>query len=95
MPNILKVGKNRIILTAGVGIYKHHIDSDYDIETITGSVVQNPSNPDLLGIRNETSSEWIYTKADGVKLPVASGRAAAIVKGARIDFNKTTHGEID
>jgi len=93
--HILRSGKNRVALTAETKLYKHHTDSDYDIETITASVVQNPNDPSLWGIRNETVSEWIYTKADGTKLPVASGRAAAIAKGARIDFNKTAFGEID
>jgi len=94
-PSIMRIGKNRIALISNSKLYKHHTDGDYDIDKIVGKVVQNPNNPALWGIRNESASEWVYTKADGTKLPVAPGKTAAIASGASIDFNQTAKGIIE
>ena len=56
------------------------------METVVGSISVNPKNPQLWGIKNETDAVWTYIKADGSHLPIAPGRSAAIVKGARIHF---------
>ena len=71
-------------------LYAHNIYEDYDMTTVVGSVVQNPNNPKLWGIRNETSDNWTYIKPDGIQLPVASGRSAAIAKDAKICFGQLT-----
>lgn len=62
----------------------------YDMDTVVGSVVQNPNNPNLWGIRNESKDNWTYIKPDGIQLPVANGRSAAIAKDAKICFGQFT-----
>ena len=56
------------------------------MQTVVGTVVWNPKNPSLLGLRNDSRENWTYLKADGAQVPVAPGRSAAIVRGAGIDF---------
>ena len=53
---------------------------------VVGSVAQNPSNPNLWGIRNEDTVNWTYERADGTQIPVAPGRTAGIAKGVKIHF---------
>ena len=53
-----------------------------------GSVVCNPNNPDILGIRNGTANAWTYIKADGKQIPVAPGKSAAVQSGAKLNFGK-------
>ena len=60
------------------------------MDTVVGSVVQNPKNPDLWGIRNEDKVNWTYQKADGTQIPVEPGRTAGIAKGVKIIFPQTT-----
>ena len=60
------------------------------MNTVVGSVVQNPKNPNLWGIRNEDQVNWTYIKADGTQLPVAVGRSAGIAKGVKINFGQNT-----
>ena len=60
------------------------------METVVGSVVQNPKNPALWGIRNEDKVNWTYQKADGTQIPVAPGRTAGIAKGVKILFPEST-----
>lgn len=52
--------KNIIILNAGTKLLHHHLYGDYDMDTVVGSVVQNPKNPALWGIRNEDEVNWTY-----------------------------------
>ena len=71
-------------------MYAHHVYNNNDMDTVVGSVVQNPKNPNLWGIRNEDKVNWTYEKADGTQIPVAQGRSAAIAAGAKIHFGQCT-----
>lgn len=88
-PSIV-IGKSRVLLQKDAKLYAHNIYENYDMTTVVGSVVQNPNNPKLWGIRNETTDNWTYIKPDGIQLPVASGRSAAIAKDAKICFGQLT-----
>ena len=90
MPATLVVGKSIILLQKDAKVYSHHLHNDYDMETVVGSVVQNPKNPALWGIRNESSDNWTYIKADGQQLPIATGKSASIAKDVKINFGQIT-----
>lgn len=94
MPSSLVVGRNRVLLLKGAKLYAHHIYGNYDMTTVIGTVVQNPNNPSLWGIKNESTENWTYIKPDGIQIPVAIGRSAAIAKGVKIDFGQAT-GEFE
>lgn len=86
IPSKIVIGKNRVLINSETKLYSHHINGDYNMETVVGVVVQNPNNPLLWGIRNVGMDSWTYIKADGTQIPVPVGRTAAIVKGTRIHF---------
>jgi DNA-binding helix-hairpin-helix protein with protein kinase domain len=88
VPAKIVIGRNTILLTANTKIYRHHLYGDYDMEHVVASVVQNPKNPNLWGIRNEDQVNWTYEKSDGTQIPVAIGRSAAIAAGAKIHFGR-------
>ena len=90
MPATLIVGKSRVLLQKDAKLYAHHIYGNFDLNTVVGSVVQNPKNPNLWGIRNESTENWTYIKPDGLQIPVAIGKSAAIAKDVRIDFGQMT-----
>jgi serine/threonine protein kinase len=90
---LLTIEKRRVYLNEDSTIYSHHIKGDYNINTPVGRVVCNPNNPAILGIHNDTSSPWVYIKADRTELPITSGRSAAIADGTKINFGKAI-GEI-
>lgn len=89
IPAKLVTNKNTILLTQSTKIFSHYLYDNFDMESIVGSVVQNPHNPNLWGIRNEDKVNWTYEKADGTQIPVAVGRSAAIAVGAKINFGQT------
>jgi hypothetical protein len=89
-PMTMVSGKSRVLLMKDAKLCSHHTAGNYDIDTVAGTVVQNPNNPSLWGIRNDCSDNWTYIKTDGTQIPVAPGKSAAIVKGAKIDFGRQT-----
>ena len=90
---VLTIERRKVVLSPDIRIYSHHIYGDFDIDSIAGCVVRNPNNPDILGIRNETDKPWVYIKTDGTQVSIAPGKSAAITKGTKLDFGKST-GEI-
>ena len=92
IPVKLHVGKNVVLLNQNTRLTHHHIHGDYDMDTVVGSVVQNPKNPNLWGIRNEDNNTWTYEKPDGTHIPIEVGKTAGIAPGVKIHF-ATTIGE--
>lgn len=89
-PNSIVIGKNRVLLNLGARLYSHDIYNDYDMDTAVGTVVQNPNNPRLWGIRNESRENWTYIRANDQQIPVPVGRSAGISRGAKICFGQYT-----
>jgi serine/threonine protein kinase len=88
VPLTIVSGKSRVLLMGDTKIYSHHVKGDYNIDTVAGTVVQNPNNPNLWGVRNDGKENWTYIKTDDSQIPVAPGKTAAISKGAKIDFGE-------
>ena len=87
-PPKLKIGNKTIIIKLDTIIRSHHINNDFDLDTKVGTVTQNPKNPALWGLKNETNDVWTYIKSDGTQIQVAPGRNAALVAGSKINFGK-------
>lgn len=90
MPSTLEVGRHRVLLLKGAKIRAHQILGNYDMDTVLGSVVQNPNNPSIMGIRNESSDNWNYIKPDGSQVIIVPGRSATIARNVKIDFGYKT-----
>lgn len=90
IPASIVIGKSRVLLQKDAKLYSHHINVDYDMNTVVGIVVQNPKNPNLWGIRNESKDNWTYIKPDGMQIPIAVGKSAAIAKDIKINFGQVT-----
>ena len=68
VPNKIIIGKNRVLLHQNTKLLHHHVYGDFDMDTVVGSVVQNPKNPAFWGIRNEDKVNWTYQKVDGTQI---------------------------
>jgi serine/threonine protein kinase len=84
------IGGDRIPLLPGTQLPSHYIAGDYDISSFAGTVIQNPNNPQILGLRNDTQSNWTYTKTDGTQVPVPPGKSAILAKTAKVNFGQKT-----
>ena len=87
VPVKIVVGKSTVLLNDTTKLLHHHIYGDYDMETVVGSVVQNPKNPALWGIKNEDEVNWTYEMPDGTQIPIEVGKTAGIAKGVKIHFS--------
>ncbi len=87
-PASLISGKSRVLLLKDARIYAHVTTGNYDINTVVGTVIQNPNNPNLWGLGNESNENWTYIKPDGQQIPVPPGKSALIAKSVRIDFGQ-------
>ncbi len=87
VPPKLVVEKNTIVLNPNSKLLHHHIYNDFDMEREVGSLVQNPKNPALWGIRNEDAVNWTYEKPDGTQIPVEIGKTAGIASGVKLHFS--------
>ena len=94
IPTKLIIGKNRVLLNQNTRLLHHHVYDDLDIDTVVGSVVQNPKNPAVWGIRNEDTANWTYEKSDGTQIPVEVGRTAGIAPEVKILFPESV-GEFE
>ena len=90
MPASLIIGKSRILLQKDADLFSHHIYADYDMNTRVGKVTQNPTNPDIWGILNESKDNWTYIRPDGSQTVVPVGMNAAIAKEVKIYFGQMT-----
>ncbi|MDD4492970.1 MAG: serine/threonine-protein kinase [Eubacteriales bacterium] len=88
VPASIIIDKNRVLINRNTKFYAHHITGNYDMNTVVGSISINPNNPNLWGIRNESTENWTYIKADGTQVPVPTGKSASIVQGAKINFGQ-------
>ncbi len=94
VPTKIRIGKSTVLLNQNTKLTHHSVYGDYDMDSYVGSVVQNPNNPNLWGIRNEDNVNWTYEKADGTQIPIEVGKTAGIAPGVKIHF-KDTVGEFN
>lgn len=87
IPVKIIIGKNRVLLNQNTRLTHHHVYGDYDMDHYVGSVIQNPKNPALWGIRNEDQSNWTYEKPDGTQIPIEVGKTAGIAAGVKVHFS--------
>lgn len=83
----LKLKKYQLPIHNGMKIYLWHVDDAFDdIETVTGEVIANPKNPNLLGIRNLSKNTWRVSLLDGSQRAVESMKVVPVQNGFVIDF---------
>lgn len=85
--------KNRLVVINHdtVLLPRHlHPGQQDDANRIYARVVRNPHNPQLWGLNNLTTGNWMVTRADGTSAVVEPGKSVAISSGVRIDFGQIT-----
>lgn len=87
LPKRLIIGHNQLMLNKGFVLLSHDVERDFNLNKIIGTVVSNPTNERLLGLKNESSSQWTYIKTDGTKVQVPIGKTVPIIKGTKVEIN--------
>lgn len=88
IPVSIRIGKNKVLLNSDTKIMEHHLKDNYNMSKVVASVVQNPKNPNIWGLRNETNDVWVYVRPDNTQTTLPGGRSATIAKGCKIKFGQ-------
>ena len=73
--------------------YKGIIDLKYDRFQQMVKMVRHPSEPNVWGIRNLSTDNWVSTTAGGTVNDGPPGRTVSLAVGTKIQFGKA-EGEI-
>jgi len=86
------VGSDVAILDLGAKLYPHHVDpeADFSFEIPVAEVVQNPKNPEILGLKNLSKKSWFGQKESGELREVEPGQSIAMRSNLRVNFGKAT-----
>ena len=92
IPARIRIDKQLIMLNADTKLYHHHINNikAYDFSKPVAEVSQNPSNPNMWGLRNVSGEKWVATLSDGTLRDVDPGRSVALSVGTQINFGSKT-----
>ena len=81
VPNAIRFSTVTLPLYPGAKLMLWHADSSQnDVETALGQVVQNPKDPNIFGIRNDSSLSWKINLPSGNQKPLAPGAVVPIKK---------------
>ncbi|MEO8344650.1 MAG: PrsW family intramembrane metalloprotease [Betaproteobacteria bacterium] len=83
---LLEIGTARIPATPGARVYERQAPGteSANSDNIVAEINANPSDPNVLGIKNLSKQSWQVTMATGEQRELATGRSIRLVRGTRI-----------
>jgi hypothetical protein len=95
LPFRLHIGKSIIMLRHEAKLYPHHLApaQDFNFEKICGEVSSHPSDPNIWGLKNCTSSKWVATMPNGTVKDIEPGRSVRLAAKTKVNFGDL-EGEI-
>lgn len=95
LPFRLHLGKLVIVLNSDTKLFARHQEDHSDIDAMAplADIARHPSNPNIWGLRNLSTTRWVATTADGSTREVEPGKSVVLAKGTKIQFSRLT-GEI-
>ena len=94
-PLMMKVKKYRVALTPGKKLLACHVQHDSDdFQKARGSIVASKNNPGVLGLKNNSGSNWELIFPDGTKTGCSDGQVTKLAKGLKLNFGNGNIAEI-
>jgi serine/threonine protein kinase len=92
LPFRIKLNNNIILLSNGSSLFYHHVENNYDLLSIIGTVVEHPTNKNVIGLKNLSNKKWTVN-IDGNIQDVESGKSVTLKNGIKINFGPV-EGEV-
>ena len=94
-PVRLVLADESVVLNTDTKLYRHHLDrhARYAFDRALASVARHPSQPELCGLRNDSSAPWTVTTRSGETMMIAQHQVVRLEEGLQIDFG-SRRGEI-
>ncbi|MGH9184240.1 MAG: protein kinase domain-containing protein, partial [Acidimicrobiales bacterium] len=86
----LRIANHRLAVSPLLRITAHHLRFDFDVETTIAVAERHPSDPAVIGLRNDTNDRWRYLTADGRRGDVEPGRRVRLAPGMTIEMGSHT-----
>jgi len=86
IPYYIEINGYRINLYPGNKLLSTHIDDDFSIQNIYGSVVANKQDPNKWGLQNKSNDLWNVKKPDGETVTIATGKVISVIPGTEIEL---------
>lgn len=92
---VLSVDKYKILMSPKKKVYACHVfpGSD-DFRKVCGEVVTGRNNPNVLGLRNESTVNWTGIFPDSSQKEFAPGQVIKLVPGLKIEFVSGNTGNV-
>ena len=80
LPTRIRIDKKVVMLNADAALFRHHVDPQkmYDFSQPVAKMVRHPSDPNVWGIRNLSTDNWVSTTAGGAVNDVPPGRTVSL-----------------
>jgi serine/threonine protein kinase len=95
LPPRIRVNRNVIMLNYDTQLFPHHVNDQmlYDFSKPIATIVQNPNEPQIWGLKNLSKEKWVAVTPDGTTKDIEPGKSIKLTIGTRINFGRT-EGEI-
>ena len=70
-------------------LLSHHVKHDYKANVI-GTILRNPTSPEIMGLRNDSEQQWTYVRSDGSSVVIPPGRSGALRPGVTFSLGQVT-----
>ncbi len=95
LPPRLVVDRQTIMLNYDACVSAHHVGAEkWGFDRPVAEVAQHPTNPDVWGLRNLSSTTWTAATPTGGLLEVVPGRSVTLAPGTSVNFG-TAQGVIE
>jgi hypothetical protein len=91
----LRVGTKFLAIVSGLRLLEHQVPglSSTAPGGPVAEITPNPSDPQILGLKNTSSSPWEVVSGSGSRRPIGTGQTLRLSPGTKINFG-ITEGEV-
>jgi DNA-binding helix-hairpin-helix protein with protein kinase domain len=91
----IRIGSHVVLLAPHTRLYPHHVDplKLYNFSEPIAEVSQHPTQPGVLGLRNLSDQNWVYSVPNQTIQEIRRGQSCRLVNGASIHFGPAA-GEV-
>jgi RsiW-degrading membrane proteinase PrsW (M82 family) len=91
----LRVGTKYLVIVPGLRLMAHQVPGLMagSTEGLVAEITRNPSDPNVLGLTNLSTTSWEVVTSSNTRREIAPGQTVKLASGTKIDFGETD-GEV-
>jgi RsiW-degrading membrane proteinase PrsW (M82 family) len=91
----LRVGTKYLVIVPGLRLMAHQVPGlmAASTEGLVAEITRNPSDPNVLGLTNLSTTSWEVVTSSNTRREIAPGQTVKLASGTKIDFGETD-GEV-